>query len=326
MNPVTRCKLLFVALCCASASVWAQSWPTKTLTMLVPYPAGGPSDVVGRIIQPEMAKRLNGTMIIENVAGAAGSIAIQKMLTAPSDGYAMLLGTPMELVLAPLGMSAVKHKPEDMRLVGQVMQTSMALLVRKDLPVKTVDELVALAKSPGTKELSFGSLGQGSLYHLLAERFSQEVGIKMLHVPYKGAAPLIQDLLGGTVDLVFIPWAGSTPDLVKDGKLKVLGIASTTRDPRAPEVPTLNESRALDDFAYDVWIGIEVPKAVPDEVVGKIHRALSETMMLPSVRKAIEDTGGRPATVGSLRDESLFYAKETSRYQAIAKSINLQPQ
>lgn len=309
-----------------SGPAWAQAFPSKLLTVVVPYPAGGGSDFVARTAQGEMQRLLGQQIIVENVGGVGGALGIQRMLQAPADGHVMTLASPMELIQSPMAMSAVKHKPEDMRLAALIVRAEMIMLVRKDLPANTVDELVALSRKPGAKELSYGSVGSGSMYHLMGEVFAKQTGVKCLHVPYKGAAPILTDLMGGQIDMVFIPLAGPVVGLLKENKVKALGIAS--RQPHAgfPQVPTLASSQALDGFEYDLWAGMVVPKATPDAAVEKINKAVYEALQNAEVRKAYEGTGQHVAKPMSVAELAKLYTAEIARYQAIAKGLNLQPQ
>ena len=168
------------------SSVLAQNYPNKTINLIVPYPAGGPSDFFARKVQPDAQAKLGQTMIIENVGGAGGSIGLSKVLSAPADGYTLALASPMELVLAPLAIQGVKYKPEDFKMVAQFATTNTILAVRNSLGVKTLDELLALARKNPGNPLSYGSVGPGSLYHLIGEKFTQLNKINTLHVPYKG--------------------------------------------------------------------------------------------------------------------------------------------
>jgi tripartite-type tricarboxylate transporter receptor subunit TctC len=320
-------RSLFGLLCSAAVlQAAAQSFPSKAVNLVVPYPAGGPSDFVARQLQPELNRLLGQPVIIENVGGVGGAIGIQKVLNAPADGYNMTLGTPMELVLAPLAMSAVKFKPDDMKLVAQLVTTTMVLITRKDLPANNVEELIAMAKKPGAKELSYGSVGPGSLYHLIGEKFAQQTGTKMLHVPYKGAAPLMTDLMGGQIDMVFIPLAGSTPAMITEGKVKALGLTTKTPHPRFPNIPALAAQKGMEGFEFDLWAGIEVPKNTPADVTARLNKAIYEALQNADIRKAYEATGNTVAKPMSPEELARVYNSETARYQAIAKSINLQPQ
>jgi tripartite-type tricarboxylate transporter receptor subunit TctC len=328
MNTSQWLKRSFFGLLCSAAVLQAaaQTFPSKAVNLVVPYPAGGPSDFVARQLQPELNRLLGQPVIIENIGGVGGAIGIQKVLNAPADGYNMTLGTPMELVLAPLAMSAVKFKPDDMKLVAQLVTTTMVLITRKDLPANNVEELIAMAKKPGAKELSYGSVGPGSLYHLIGEKFAQQTGTKMLHVPYKGAAPLMTDLMGGQIDMVFIPLAGSTPAMITEGKVKALGLTTKTPHPRFPNIAALAAQKGMEGFEFDLWAGIEVPKNTPADVTARLNKAIYEALQNADIRKAYEATGNTVAKPMSPEELARLYNSETARYQAIAKSINLQPQ
>lgn len=311
---------------CSLQVLHAQGFPSKSVTMVVPYPAGGPSDYVARQIQPELNKVLNQTVIVENMGGVGGAIGIQKVLTSPADGYQLALGSPMELVLAPLAISAVKYKPEDMKVVARVGTTSMVLLTRKDLPANNMDELVAMVKKPGAKELSYGSVGPGSLYHLVGEKFAQITGAKMLHVPYKGAAPLLTDLMGGQIDLVFMPLAGGTPSMIAEGKVKALGVTARTPHPKFPQLPALASMKGLEGLEFDLWAGLQVPAKTPAEISQKLNKSIYEALQNSTLRSNLESTGSMVGNAMTLDELARMYNTEIARYQAIAKSINLQPQ
>jgi tripartite-type tricarboxylate transporter receptor subunit TctC len=307
-------------------SATAQSFPSKTVNLVVPYPAGGPSDFVARQLQPELSKLLAQTVIVDNVGGVAGALGVQKMLAAPHDGHSLILGTPMELVLAPLAMSAVKHKPEDLKVVARVGTTNMVLLTRKDLPVSNIDELIALVRKPGAAAISYGSVGPGSLYHLLGEKFAQHTGATMLHIPYKGAAPLMTDLMGGQIDIVFMPLAGGTPGMIADGKVKAIGITSRTPHPKFPQLTPLAAQKSMAGFEFDLWAGLQIPAKTPVDVAQKLNKAIYEVLQNPTVRNNLESSGSQIGQAMDMAELARMYSAEIARYQSIAKSINLQPQ
>ena len=325
LRSLLKIALTFAVGCSLQVS-HAQGFPSKPVTLVVPYPAGGPSDYVARQIQPELNKVLNQTVIVENMGGVGGAIGIQKVLTSPSDGYQLTLGSPMELVLAPLAISAVKYKPEDMKVVARVGTTSMVLLTRKDMAANTVEELMALMKKPGAKELSYGSVGPGSLYHLVGEKFAQLTGAKMLHVPYKGAAPLLTDLMGGQIDIVFMPLAGGTPNLIAEGKVKALGVTARAPHPKFPQLPALATVKGLEGLEFDLWAGLQVPAKTPADVSQKLNKSIYEALQNSTVRNNLEATGSLVGAAMGLDELARMYSTEIARYQAIAKSINLQPQ
>lgn len=325
-RPVARLAAALLSTA-AIASAAAQGFPSKVLNLIVPYPAGGPSDFVARKLQPDVAAQLGQTMIIENVGGAAGSIGLGRLLTNAPDGHTLAVGTPMELVLAPLAISAVRFKPEDFRLVAALVNTNMVLLARPTLDVRNVDELIALARSrPADQPLSYGSVGPGSLYHVVGEKFGQIAGAPLLHIPYKGGAPLVNDLLGGQIDFVFMPLAGSVPQMIRDGKVKALGITAKAPHPLFKDLVPLAARPALASLEFDLWAGIQVAKGTPEDVVARLNKAFYAAMQNPETRKAFEGSGNAVLAPRTPAELNTLYQAEIQRYRTIARSINLQPQ
>jgi tripartite-type tricarboxylate transporter receptor subunit TctC len=311
-----------------SGAVWAQNFPSKTVTLMVPYPAGGVSDVIARTLNNTLSKQLGQTVIVENLGGASGGIAGQKVLNSPADGHMIFQGSPNELILAPLANAAIKYKPEDFRLVQMITINPLVMLARKDFPASNGDELVAYAKKAAAegKSMTYASVGPGSLYHLLGEHMSSVTGILMTHVPYKGGAPAVQDLMGGQVDIFMTPYGKGQVQLVEDGKLKAPAVLSAERQAMFSKVPTLNESKALKGFVFDTWAGYFVHKDTPESVVQALHKALSEVASDPAVKSALEAQAMIVPRPQSLTALGKLYADNTAKYQAIAKSMRLQPQ
>jgi len=302
----------------------AQPFPAKTVSLVVPYPAGGSGDYFARLIQPEYQKRIGQTTIVENVGGASGALGVQKVLAAPADGHFELLGTPMDLVLAPMALSAVKHKPEDLRLASMVASTSLVLLINKDIPARNIDEFIAWAKQ--RPSVSYGSSGTGSLFHVVGEKFAQAAGLKMVHVPYKGGNQFFTDIVGGQIDIGFWTLAGPTLGLLKEGKLRAIGITSREPHPLFPDLAPMSQHKLLHDFTYDLWIGVLVPKATPEPAVATINHAMTEVLQLPAVRKGTQETGAQPVPAMTQADLDKFYASEIERYRRVFKTIKLEPQ
>lgn len=316
-----------VSLLLATTSL-AQTFPAKPVTLMVPYPAGGVSDVIARTLNVTLAKHLGQPVIVENLGGAGGAIAAQKVLNSPADGHLIFQGGPNELILAPLSNSAVKYKSEEFRLVQMITINPMAVLARKDLPVSNGDELIAYAKKAadaGTP-MTYASVGPGSMYHLLGEHMSKQTGIAMTHVPYKGGAPAQQDLMGGLVDIFMTPFGKSHGQLVDEGKLKVVGVLSSERQAMFKKAPTLNESKALKGFVFEMWSGYFVRKDTPESVVQALHKALSEVANDPAVRAALEAQAMVVPRPQPLTAMNKVYSDNIARYRAIAKAINLQPE
>ena len=305
----------------------AQNYPSaKTISLIVPYPAGGPSDFFARKVQPDAAAKLGQTMIVENIGGAGGSIGLSKLVNSPADGYTLSLGSPMELVLAPMAIQGVKYKSEDFKLVAQFATTNTVLAVRNSLGVKTVDELLALARKNTANPLSYGSVGPGSLYHLIGEKFSQLTKVPMLHVPYKGIAPLLGDLMGGQIDMAFLPMAASIPATLAEGKIQGLAVTSKVPHPLFKQYPAMAAMKGLEGMDFDIWAGIQVHKNTPDSVVNALNKAFYASAEAPETRKALEASGNVVLPTRTPAELARIYQGEIERYRAIAKSINLQPQ
>lgn len=311
-----------------SGSVLAQTFPNKPVTLMVPYPAGGVSDVIARTLSVSLAKHLGQPVIVENLGGASGAIAAQKVLKAPADGHIIFQGGPNELILAPSANAAVKYKSEEFRLVQMITINPMALLARKDLPVNNGDELVAYAKKAAASgaPMTFASVGPGSMYHLLGEHMSKVTGLPMTHVPYKGGVPAQQDLMAGLVDIFMTPFGKSHGQLVEEGKLKVVGVLSADRQSMFKKAPTLNDSKALKGFVFEMWSGYFVRKDTPEAVVQALHKALSEVANDPAVREALEVQSMIVPRPQPLTAMNKIYADNTARYRGIAKAMNLQPE
>ena len=230
------------------------------------------------------------------------------------------------MILSPLANAAVKLKTEDFRLVHPVAESVMVFVARKDLPANSVDELIALARKSGDKPLTYGSVGIGSLYHLILENVQQVAGIKLTHAPYKGNAPLLQDIGGGQVDFAVLVYSAGMGALAEQGRLKVIGQLGAQRSELLKNVPTASEGKELKNLSYKIWSGLMVPKSTPENVVQRLNKAIGATLLDPSVRSQLAAQAAQPSPSMSLAESAKFFEAETARYRAIAKSINLQPQ
>jgi tripartite-type tricarboxylate transporter receptor subunit TctC len=311
-----------------TAGVQAQAFPTKPVTLMVPYPAGGLSDVIARRVNVPLGKALGQPVIVDNLGGASGSIAAQKTLAAPSDGYMLFQGSPNELIFAPLAISSAKYKPEDFRQIHRVGMAPMAILARADLPANNADELVAYAIKAAKegKSMTYASVGIGSFYHLLGEQMSKIVGAPMLHVPYKGAADVIKDMLGNQVDIFLTPYGAPQVELAKTGKLKFIAALSPGRGPLLPQLASTTESKLLKTFTAEIGTGYFVKRDTPETVVQALHKAIQTVMVDPEFKANIAALGQEISPLQSLDAANKAFADETAQYRAIAKSINLQPQ
>jgi tripartite-type tricarboxylate transporter receptor subunit TctC len=326
MSKFLRSSTLIASLLFSVGAVFAQAWPTKPVNLMVPYPAGGPSDAIARIFFNPLGKELGQQVLMENLGGVSGAMAAQKVLAAPADGYYIFQGSPNEVILSPLANAAVKLKTEDFRLVHPVADAVMVFVTRKDLPVNNVDELIALARKSADRPLTYGSVGIGSLYHLILENVQAQTGIRLAHVPYKGNAPLLQDIGGGQVDFAVLVYSAAMGALAEQGRLKVIGQLGAQRSELLKGVPAASEGQALKGFSYKIWTGFMVPKNTPEEVVVRLHAAIGKTLQDPAVRAQLAAQTQVPAVPMSLAESAKFFDAETARYRAIAKQIHLQPQ
>ncbi len=311
-----------------TASVQAQAFPTKPITLMVPYPAGGLSDVIARRVNAPLGKAMGQPVIIENLGGASGGIGAQKVLSAPSDGYMLFQGSPNELIFAPLALSSVKYKSEDFRQIHRIAMAPMAILARADLPVNNADELVAYAAKVAKegKSLSYGSVGIGSFYHLLGEQLSKQTGIPMLHVPYKGIADVVKDLIGNQVDIFMTPYGAAQVELAKAGKIKFIAALSPGRGPLMPQLASTTESKALKTFTAEIGTGYFVKRDTPEAIVQTMHKAIQSVIGDAEFRASMVAMGQETSVLQSLEVANKAFVDETTQYRAIAKSINLQAQ
>lgn len=323
-NSLRACGALVASLALA-ASVAAQTYPSKPVSMIVAFPAGGGSDVLGRAVGKGMAEVLGQPVIVENVVGVGGALGVLKAANAQPDGYTLLAGSPLELIYTPLGVAAAKNKPEDMRLAALVGYTPIAIAVRKDLPVNTLEEFVAFAKK-ADKPLSYGSTGMGSLYHLMAEKALQTAGARGLHAPYNGMAPYLKDLMGGVIDFAVVPLVGPVIGAIESGQIKALALASSQPLARLPKLPLASATKGFEDYQFSIWIGIQTSVKTPDAQVSAVHKAAYTALGNADIRKIIETAGSTVAEPMTLAQLDAFYKKEAVKAVAIAKSIKLEPQ
>jgi tripartite-type tricarboxylate transporter receptor subunit TctC len=308
-----------------ATSAHAQNFPNKTLSMIVAFPAGGGSDVIGRLVAKGMQDSLGQQIIVENVVGVGGSLGVLRAANAAPDGYTILAGSPLELIYTPLGVAAAKNKPEDMKMAALVGHTPIAIAARKDLPVNTLDEFVAYVKK-SDKPLSFGSTGVGSLYHLMAEKALQNAGAEGLHAPYNGLAPYLKDLMGGSIDFAVVPLVGPVLGASEKGLIKLLAVAANQSLATLPKLPPAKNTKGFEDYQFSIWIGVQVGAKTPESQTAAIHKATYAALANADTRKTIETAGSVIAEPMTLAQLDAFYKKEVAAGAAMAKSINLQAQ
>ena len=312
----------------AGPALAADAFPSKPVTMLVAFPPGGPADVLARAMQPSMAKLLGQPLVIENLPGAGGALAVQRLLSRPADGYTLIMGSPNEAILAPLANASAKYKAEELALLAPISTHPLVVMARNDLPFTSLEQLIAVARKPGSQSLTFGSPGHGSMYHIVSEYMAQTTGAKLLHVPYKGATPMMQDLVGQQIDITILPNLGASTQLLDSHKIKALNVLDTQRMRTLPDVPAISETKVAqkDEFVYSIWLAVMAKSGIPDDRVRVLLEASQKAIQSPEMAKALEQSGVQPMKPQSLASSAKFYADETEKFQKMARSIKLTAQ
>ena len=264
----------------------AQTYPDKPVTLVIPFAAGGPTDVVARMIAIPMGKSLGQPVIVENTLGAGGTIATNRVAKSPNNGYTLLLHH-MGMSTAPALYRKLPYDPlTDFEYVGQVLDVPMTLLARKDFPANNLQELLSYVKANKDK-VSLANAGLGAVSHLCGMLFQSTIGVDLTTVPYKGTGPAMNDLMGGQVDLLCDQTTQTVP-IIKDGRVKVFGVTTLQRLSALPNVPTLDE-QGMKGFEVKVWHGMYAPKGTPKAVLDKINAALRFAMDDPAVKQRMQD-------------------------------------
>lgn len=296
-------------------------FPSKPITLMVPWPAGAPSDAMARKLQPHLQKAFGQPVIVDNLGGAGGTLGVAKAMQQPADGHTILVGTPTELVLSPLTIPATRYKAEDFSLLGGFGRVPYVLCARAGLPQATLADIVALAGKGGAP-LTVGNIGPGSLMQLMALDFEKTTGVAVTHVPYRGLPPMLQDALAGQLDLVFLPLAGTTVATIEQGKVRALGVTTPQPSRLFPQFPPLAAGHPkLARFDYDVWGGLLVRRETPPDVQERLHQwwtqAAADTEFLAWARS----TGSDPQPVMPLAEARAFYTRDVARYTGLLKAF-----
>jgi len=271
-----------------ATSALAQGYPAKPAKVVVPYPPGGPTDIVARVVSQKLSEQMGQQFVVENRPGAGGNIGAEAVAKSPADGYTLLVATTAHAINPSLFKSLGYNLTKDFAPVSQLTSGPLVIVANPSLPAKSVQELIALAKAkPGT--LNYASSGNGQSTHLSAELFATMAGIKMNHIPYKGSAPALTDVMGGQASLMFDTMLSAMPQ-VKNGKLKAIAVTSASRSPAAPDVPTVAES-GLPGYEAIAWNGLLVPAATPADVVAKLNAELKKALDAPDVKDRFSAQG-----------------------------------
>ena len=314
-------RCLFILLQFLAFTALAQDWPSRPIRVIVPFAPGGATDVPARLLAPKLQEALGQPIVVENRTGAGGIIGIQAAVTSPADGYTLLMATNAELVMHPYIYGAkLPYDPvKDLVPVSIMIESPLVLLSASSSPFNSVADFIAAAKAkPGA--LTYSTAGTGSTSHVLTEMVAQQLGISLLHVPYKGGAPASAAIASGEVNVGLLN-LGSAIGLIRGGKTRALAITSAAREPEFPAVPTIAESGAP-GFADGIWIGMAAPAGVPRPIVDRLSAEVAKALKLPDVRERIAQLGARE--VGTTPEEAAARIKgEAPRYAAAIKKANI---
>lgn len=297
----------------------SSSYPAQNIKIIVPFPAGGTADTLPRLVADKLRQKWNRTIIIENRSGAGGNIGAEAVASSAADGYTLLASPPGPIAINQALYKKLSFKPEDLMPVTLIGTAPNVLDVRPDFPAKTVKELIDYAKANPDK-VSFASQGNGTTSHLTAILFEKLTGTKMVHVPYRGTTPALQDIMGNTVD-IFFDNLGSSMSLHVGKKLRILGVCGPERAPLLPDVPTVQES-GVPGFVSVTWFGLMAPKGTPEAIVAKLNAAVTEILKDPDIQTQFAKLGVQPAPM-SIPETAKFIHEERVRWGDIITSANV---
>ncbi len=313
------CGLLIAATGSALADD-AASYPNRAITMIVGYPAGGSTDLVGRFVADGLASRLGQPVVVENLGGAGGAIGAQKAVKATPDGYTLFVGANNELAIARLINKSIKYSIGDFTPIGMIGSQPMVLVASQKAGVKTAAEFSALvAKNPG--KFSYGSSGVGTALHLAGEMIKEQGKLHMTHIPYRGVAPLTTDLVGNNIEFCMFVLSSGLPQ-IRAGKVIALGTTEAKRSAITPDIPALSELAQYKNVDINVWFALMAPKDQPTPVAAKVKKALDETMASPEFRKKMEESGSVVADPKT--DAGKYINAEIAKYTKIVQFAHIE--
>jgi tripartite-type tricarboxylate transporter receptor subunit TctC len=322
--PRHLCLISMMASACllVSHSAIAQDYPSKTITIVVPFSAGGGVDTIARLLAEKLRESLKQTVIIDNKAGGSGMIGALAVVKAAPDGHTLLLGSAGETAINPFVYKArMQYAPaKDLAPITLVTRIPNVLLVSPTLPVKTIEELVAHAKkNPG--KLSYSSSGVGNPQHLNGELLEELAHIHMVHIPYKGASGQLIDVTSGTVDMTFVSYTAAK-GFIQSGKVKAIAVTSAKRTSFAPDIPAIAEYKPLGAYQLENWFGLFAPAGTPEAVQQKLNAAVTQALRDPELAKKLRDQGGEPAPMSTQQFRD-FIKAESMQFERIVTSANI---
>jgi len=310
-----------VGLAAGISSAGAQNYPTRAITLVIPFAPGGSTSIVGRGIADKMSELLGEKVVVDNRPGAGGTVGTRAVAKSEPDGYTLVLGYTGTLAIGPSLYKSVGYDPrKDFAPIGMIGNAPNSLVVNPSFPAKTVAELIAYAKAnPG--KVNFGSAGAGTASHITGEYFARAAGITLVHIPYKGTGPALTDLLGGHIPMAFAPIPASHPN-VSAGKLRALAVTSITRSGLMPDVPTMVEA-GLPGFDASLYYGLAAPAGTPRPIIDKLNKVLREVLASDEVKRQLGNDGTE-ITPGTPEDYADFIDKDEKKWAQLVKTSGVE--
>ena len=309
------------ALLAVSRMAWAQGYPSRPVRIIVPFAAGAVNDLTARLIGQWLSEHLGQQFLIENRAGGGGNIGIEAVVRAPADGYTLLVVGTTAAINATLFEKLNYNFIRDIAPVASIVRVPHVMQVNPSLPVTTVPEFLAYAKAnPG--RISMGSGGNGSPAHVIGEHFKMMTGVNLVHVPYRGGAPALTDLIGGQIQVAFVDMAAST-EYVRTGRLRALAVTTANRADTLPDIPTMGEF--VPGFEGSQWVGLSAPKNTPIEIIVTLNAEINAGLADPKLKERLADLGGIPLP-GTPADFGKLIVNETEKWGKVIRAANLKPE
>ena len=301
----------------------AQDYPSRAISIVVGYPAGGSVDLTARLLAEELGKHLNQNIVVENLGGAGGTIGAQRVANAKADGYTLLVGSTNEMVIAKMINKAVTYDgAKDFIPVGMIASQPMLLAASKSMGVRNAQEYLDKVKAAEPGHYNFGSSGVGTTLHLAGEMINDSAKTKVEHVPYRGVAPLVTDLVSGQLNLGVLVLSSGLPQ-VKADTIVALGVTESKRSPVAPDIPALAETPGFENVDINVWFGLYTPANIPEPILSKLHTALEASLKSESFRQKMAESGATVYEAGI--DPVKFQQDETQKYGRLVDLVGLKP-
>lgn len=306
-----------------AAAAQDAAYPSKPITLVVPFSAGGGVDVTARLLAEKLRASLGQNVIVDNKAGGSGMIGAVAVTRAAADGYTLLMGSAGETAINPhVYKSRMQYSPEkDLAPITLVVKVPNAVVVNPKLPVKTVAELLAYAKANG--KVTYGTSGIGNPQHLAGELLEQLSGVPLTHIPYRGASNQLTDTAGGQIDMTFVSLGGAKP-FIKDGRVRAIAVTSPTRSSLAPDLPAVAETKGLEKYALENWFGLFAPAATQPAVVQKLNAAVTQALKDPDLVKRLQELGGEPTPMEPAQFKS-FVQGESARFAKLVADAKITP-